>query len=217
MSPNADRRAGKTVTKTAAHESRPTKPRKPTKPTTPKESAPTRAASPSKRSGPARPQPIEIGTAAPEFAAKDGRGRMHRLADLRGSWVALFFYPKDSSSACTEEMCDVQARRADFRSLGATAFGISPDTARSHAAFAEAHGLAFPLLVDEKGEDAPPPIASAYGVWGEKSMYGRTYMGTIRTTFLIDPKGRVAERWDAVKVKGHVDAVLARLRELSAR
>ena len=130
-----------------------------------------------------------------------------RLSDLRGRKVALYFYPKDMTPGCTQEACDFRDRRAELQAAGAVVLGVSPDDVKSHGKFAAKYGLPFPLLADTGSE-----VATAYGVWQEKSMYGRTYLGVVRTQFLIDEHGRVAKIWPKVKVAGHGDEVLAAVR-----
>jgi thioredoxin-dependent peroxiredoxin len=154
---------------------------------------------------------IPIGAPAPPFSLRDSRGRSHSLVSLRGSTVVLYFYPKDSSAACTEQACAFEARRPSLRRKGVVLLGVSPDPAPSHARFAETNGLHFPLLVDERDVEGTPLTCERYGVWQRKTMYGKAYMGVVRTTYIIDPRGCVTHRFDAVKVKGHVDAVLAAL------
>jgi peroxiredoxin Q/BCP len=154
---------------------------------------------------------IPIGAPAPPFSLRDSRGRAHTLVSLRGSTVVLYFYPKDSSAACTEQACAFEARRPSLRRKGVVLLGVSPDPAASHARFAETNDLHFPLLVDERDVEGTPLTCERYGVWQRKTMYGKAYMGVVRTTYIIDPRGCVTHRFDAVKVKGHVDAVLAAL------
>lgn len=147
---------------------------------------------------------LEVGQTAPEFELNDGAGNRVRLADFRGRKVVLYFYPKDATPGCTQEACDLRDRHGEIRAAGAVVLGVSPDTEQSHRKFAAKHGLPFPLLADPEHA-----AAEAYGVWKEKSMYGRTYMGIERSTFLIDEEGRIAAIWPKVKVSGHADAVLA--------
>jgi peroxiredoxin Q/BCP len=146
----------------------------------------------------------QVGDPAPEFALADGEGETVRLSDLRGKKVVLYFYPKDSTPGCTQEACDFRDRYAALQASGALLLGISPDSGKSHAKFAQKHGLPFPLLADEGNA-----VSTAYGVWKEKSMYGRVFMGIERTTFLIDEQGKIARVWPKVKVAGHGDEVLA--------
>lgn len=150
---------------------------------------------------------IEPGTKAPSFTLNDQHGTPHRLADYKGRHVVLYFYPKDDTPGCTKEACAFEAALPDFSSVDAVILGVSVLDEKSKAKFANKHGLTFPLLAD-----ADNAVADAYGVWQEKSMYGRTYMGVARVTYLIGPDGRVARRWDGVKVDGHAAEVLAALR-----
>ncbi len=149
---------------------------------------------------------IEPGSKAPAFALKDQHNRTHRLADYAGQHVILYFYPKDDTPGCTVESCDFQAKLPQLRRKDAAVLGVSILDEASKAKFADKHGLTFPLLAD-----ADHAVADKYGVWQEKSRYGRTYMGIARTTYLIGPDGKVVQRWDNVKVDGHVDAVATAL------
>lgn len=160
---------------------------------------------------------IEIGKKAPAFNLKDQHGVSHRLSALKGTPVVLFFYPKDMTSGCTREACEFRDLSSEFTLAGTTVFGISILPPKSKLKFAEKESLSYPLLADDRvnSEGKPDPVVSAkYGVWVEKSMYGRTYMGIDRTTYLIDADGKVAQRWDKVKVPGHADAVLEAARGL---
>lgn len=147
---------------------------------------------------------IDPGKKAPAFTLKDQDGHPHTLSDYAGRPVVLYFYPKDDTPGCTAESCDFQAKLPKFKAGTAVVLGISILDEKSKARFAEKHGLTFPLLAD-----ADHGVAEKYGVWQEKSRYGRKYMGIVRTTYLIGPDGRVQQRWDNVKVDGHVDEVLA--------
>ena len=152
---------------------------------------------------------IEPGSQAPDFTLpRDGGGSL-TLSDLRPKAVVLYFYPKDDTPGCTTEALDFTARRAEFEAAGAVVVGISKDSARSHDKFVAKHGLGIALVSDE-GSD----VCERYGTWVEKSMYGKTYMGVDRTTFLIDGSGKVARVWRKVKVPGHVDEVLAAVKAL---
>jgi peroxiredoxin Q/BCP len=143
------------------------------------------------------------GDKAPDFdLPTDGGGRFS-LGAQRGKPVVVYFYPKDDTSGCTREAIDFSGRKADFDALGAEIVGVSPDGARSHDKFKEKHGLTITLAADEDKK-----TAEAYGVWIEKSMYGRKYMGVDRSTFLVGPDGTIARLWRNVKVPEHVDEVL---------
>jgi peroxiredoxin Q/BCP len=149
---------------------------------------------------------IEPGTKAPAFTLKDQNGQTHKLGDYAGRPVILYFYPKDDTPGCTQESCEFQARLPAIGKRKAAVLGISILDEKSKAKFARKHGLTFPLLAD-----ADHAVAEKYGVWQEKLRYGRSYMGIVRTTYLIGPDGRVIQRWDKVKVDGHVDEVAAAL------
>ena len=157
---------------------------------------------------------IEVGKKAPAFTLPDQHGEKHALKDYAGSPVVLYFYPRDDTSGCTKEACAFRDALKDFEQLDAIVFGVSPDDESSHAKFAEKYDLNFPLLADTPDAHGVPKVCDKYGVWQEKKMYGRTHMGVVRTTYLIDPEGRIARRWDRVKVDGHADEVLDALREL---
>lgn len=152
---------------------------------------------------------IEPGKKAPAFALTDQAGTTHRLSAYAGRPVVLFFYPKDDTPGCTQESCDFQSDLPKFRRGKAVVFGASILDAKSKAKFASKHGLTFPLLADPDHA-----IAEKYGVWQEKNRYGRKYMGIVRTTYLIDGAGKVARRWDNVKVDGHAEDVLAAVKAL---
>ena len=144
------------------------------------------------------------GVEAPDFTLPRDGGGMVSLADFRGRPLVLFFYPKDDTEGCTAEAKDFSALKPEFDAAGIALLGLSPDPAKKHDRFVAKHGLTVPLAADESHE-----TLAAYGVWKEKSMYGRTYMGVERTTVLIDAEGRIAQIWPKVKVKGHAEAVLA--------
>ena len=149
------------------------------------------------------------GVEAPDFTLpRDGGGTLS-LSGFRGRPVVLFFYPKDDTEGCTTEARDFTAAKAQFDALGVALIGLSPDPVKKHDKFVKKHDLGVPLASDEGLQ-----TLEAYGVWKEKSMYGRTYMGVERTTMLIDANGRIAEIWPKVKVKGHVEAVLEAARKL---
>lgn len=147
---------------------------------------------------------VETGDLAPDFTLpRDGGGSL-TLSALRPGKVVLYFYPKDDTPGCTVEAIDFTARRDAFAAAGTTVIGISKDSAASHDKFCRKHGLGIVLVSDEHGH-----TSEDYGVWVEKSMYGKTYMGIERSTFLIDGSGRIARTWRKVKVEGHADEVLA--------
>ncbi|HRY02515.1 MAG TPA: peroxiredoxin [Beijerinckiaceae bacterium] len=151
-----------------------------------------------------------IGAKAPEFNLERDGGGNAKLADFKGRKLVLYFYPKDDTSGCTTEAKDFSALAKDFEKAGAVVVGVSPDPAKKHDRFKAKHDLAITLLSDES-----TAILEAWGVWKEKSMYGRRYMGVERTTFLIDGKGIVRQIWPKVKVAGHAQAVLEAARILS--
>jgi len=145
----------------------------------------------------------ELGSPAPDFTLLDQNGEETTLSKLKGSPVVLYFYPKDNTSGCTKQACGFRDDYAAFEKAGARILGVSPDPVTSHAKFADKHELPFTLLADPE-----KTVCQAYGVWKEKSMYGRKYMGVERTTFLIDAEGIVRQIFPKVKVTGHVEAVL---------
>ena len=147
---------------------------------------------------------IDPGKKAPAFALHDQHDHVHRLSDYEGQPVVLYFYPKDDTPGCTKESCEFQDRLPRFTKGKAAVFGISVLGTKSKAKFAQKYHLTFPLLADEDHA-----VIDKYGVWQEKSMYGRKYMGIARTTYLIGTDGKVSRRWDAVKIDGHADEVLA--------
>lgn len=160
---------------------------------------------------------IKEGAKAPAFTLPDEAGEKHALKDYAGSPLVLYFYPKDDTSGCTSEACQFRDLLPKFEKLGCPVLGVSPDSSKSHAKFIAKHELNFTLLADEKNDDGVPPVCEKYGVWVEKSMYGRKYMGVQRTTYLIDADGKVARRWDKVKVPGHAEEVLAAVASASSR
>jgi peroxiredoxin Q/BCP len=150
---------------------------------------------------------LEPGKAAPKFSLPDQDGKKVSLADFAGRRVVVYFYPKDDTPGCTKEACQFNDNLARFRSAGVPVIGISPDKADSHAKFRAKHGLEFPLLSDPDHK-----VMERYGAWGEKTMYGKKTTGVIRSTFLIDEKGRVVRSWYNVRADGHADQVLAEIR-----
>jgi peroxiredoxin Q/BCP len=147
-----------------------------------------------------------VGDPAPEVALPDATGTIHRLSDQRGRWTILYFYPKDDTPGCTTEACEFRDANATITERGADVWGVSPQGAQSKASFREKFDLPFVLLADEGHE-----VAEAYGTWVEKQNYGKTYWGTSRTTFLVDPDGRIAHVWAKVKPEGHAADVLRTL------
>ena len=152
---------------------------------------------------------LAAGDMAPDFTLQTNGGGEVSLSALRGAPVVVYFYPKDDTSGCTTEARDFTALAEEFEKAGTKVIGVSPDSVKSHDKFAAKHGLNVLLASDEEKS-----MLSAYGVWKEKSMYGRTYMGVERTTFLIDADGRIAAIWRKVKVAGHAEAVLNSARAL---
>lgn len=150
------------------------------------------------------PSGLAPGAPAPDFSLPTDDGSEVSLAALRGQKLVIYFYPADDTATCTTEALDFSAAKADFDAAGTRIIGISPDSVASHAKFRKKRGLDITLAADEDHR-----IAEAYGVWQEKQMYGRTYMGVVRTTFLIGTDGRIASIWTVKRVKGHVAEVLA--------
>lgn len=153
---------------------------------------------------------LEVGDKAPDFTLPGDGGKTVSLSALAGKTVVLFFYPKDNTPGCTKEACGFRDALPDFSAVDAVVIGISKDSPKSHDAFKAKQRLNFPLASDEDGS-----VCDAYGVWKEKSLYGRTFLGIERSTFLIDGTGVVRRIWRKVKVPGHVEEVLAAVRELS--
>ena len=150
---------------------------------------------------------LEVGAKAPKFTTTDQDGNRVTLDDFKGRPVVLYFYPKDDTPGCTKEACAFRDEFSEFRNLGAEVLGVSTDDERSHKKFVEKFSLPFRLLADTDRE-----IVEAYGVWGEKSLYGRKYMGTNRVTYVIDGKGRVAAVYPKVKPETHAAEILDFLR-----
>jgi thioredoxin-dependent peroxiredoxin len=146
---------------------------------------------------------LHAGDPAPDFSLPGTGGQTVILSDLRGKRVILYFYPKDDSSGCTAEACDFRDSYAPLGAASAVVLGVSPDSVSSHEKFAAKHGLPFTLL-----SDPDHAVADEYGVWAEKSMYGKKYMGIERSTFLIGPDGRIERIWHKVKPRGHAQEVL---------
>ena len=152
---------------------------------------------------------LEVGDRAPAFKLKNQDGEIISLSDLKGKPVVLYFYPKDDTSGCTKEACNFRDEFPKFGKLNAEIIGISADSVDSHKKFADKHKIPFNLLADEKKE-----IVEKYGVWKEKNMYGRKYMGIERTTFIIDANGKISKIFPKVKVDGHNQEVMDALKEL---
>jgi thioredoxin-dependent peroxiredoxin len=157
---------------------------------------------------------IEVGQAAPDFTLADQNGEAVTLSDQRGTAVVLYFYPRDDTPGCTAEACAFRDARADYEAAGAKVIGVSPDGVGAHRKFADKYQLPFTLVADPEKS-----VCRGYGVWQEKTMYGKTSMGVVRTTFVIDGEGVVRHVFPKVKVNGngHSDAVLAAVKVLTPR
>lgn len=151
---------------------------------------------------------VQEGEPAPGFLLPDADGNTVTLSDVKGRYTVVYFYPKDDTSGCTKEALDFTALKPEFTKLGAEIFAISPDAAKTHAKFRGKHALEVTLLSDEQRA-----AIEAYGVWKEKKMYGRAYMGVERSTFLIGPDGKIVKSWRGVKVPGHAQEVLDALKK----
>ena len=152
---------------------------------------------------------LNDGDKAPDFTLPRDGGETVKLSQFKGKPLVLFFYPKDDTSGCTKEAVEFSAKLEAFHRAGAEVVGISPDSVKSHDKFRDKHSLTVTLLSDEDKQ-----VLEAYGVWAEKSMYGKKYMGVERSTFIVGKKGKIARSWRKVKVPGHVDEVLAAVQEL---
>jgi len=149
---------------------------------------------------------LEIGTKAPDFTLPDQNGNMHSLSEYRGKKVILYFYPKDNTAGCTKQACGFAERYPQFTEKGAVVLGVSKDSVASHKKFEEKYGLPFTLLAD------PELVAiQAYDVWQEKKNYGKTYMGVVRTTYLIDENGKIVKVFDKVKAADNPEQMLGEL------
>ncbi|MEM9692289.1 MAG: thioredoxin-dependent thiol peroxidase [Myxococcota bacterium] len=149
---------------------------------------------------------VEEGKRAPAFTLVGDDGEKHKLSDHKGEKVVLYFYPKDMTPGCTTQACDFRDNLARVQAAGAVVYGVSKDSLESHDKFRDEHGLNFVLLSDPELK-----VHERYGAYGEKKMYGKTVMGVIRSTFLIDEQGKVQKAWRNVRAKGHVEKVLAEL------
>ena len=152
---------------------------------------------------------LEAGQTAPDFTLPDQDGNPVKLKDLRGQTVVLYFYPRADTPGCTTQACGIRDRSEEYAAAGARVIGVSPDTVEAEKKFADKFDLDFTLLADSDHS-----VADAYGAWGEKSMYGKKYMGMLRSTFIIDPKGKIARVFPKVQPKKHDDLVLKALAEL---
>lgn len=153
----------------------------------------------------------EIGLKAPDFTLPTDVGATLSLQELKGKNVILYFYPKDDTSGCTAQACQFRDMLPNFSGINTVILGVSRDSVKSHQKFRDKHGLTFSLLADESGE-----VCQRYGVWVEKSMYGRKYFGIERTTFLIDASGIIRQIWSKVKVPGHAEAILKALESIGS-
>ncbi len=152
---------------------------------------------------------LEVGDTLPDICLPNQDEEEICLRDLKGKWMVLYFYPKDNTPGCTTEACDFTAALPDFEGLDAVIIGVSPDSPKRHRNFIEKHNLKITLLSDEE-----KALCQAVGCWQLKKNYGREYMGVVRSTFIVDPEGKIAARWKNVKVKGHVEAVKEKLKAL---
>ncbi len=153
---------------------------------------------------------LKAGQKAPAIHLPDQDGKMHQLKDYLGQWVLVYFYPKDDTSGCTTEACSLRDNLPKFKKMEAVVLGVSVDGVASHKKFEAKYELPFTLLADEQKE-----VVEKYGVWQEKSMYGRKYMGTVRTSFLVDPTGKIARIYENVKPELHASEVLKDLLVIS--
>ncbi len=152
---------------------------------------------------------LEIGQNAPHFTLNNSKGEMIKLEDMLGQWLVLYFYPKDNTPGCTTEAQDFTRLTPEFEKLSATIMGISPDSEKSHCKFIDKHSLSIELLCDLEHK-----VAEVYSVWGLKKFMGKEYMGIIRSTFIINPEGKIAYIWSNIRVKNHAEKVLNQLQEL---
>ncbi len=147
---------------------------------------------------------------APDFSLKDQNGETHRLSDYKGKWVLLYFYPKDDTPGCTKEACGMQDNMSNFNHSKLVVLGVSTDSVKSHKKFADKYGLTFTLLADDTKE-----IVQTYEVWKPKKFMGREYLGTIRSSYLITPEGKIAKVYEQVKPEGHAQEVQSDLAQLT--
>lgn len=155
---------------------------------------------------------LTVGQMAPDLSLPDQNGTVHTLSSYRGTWVLLYFYPKDDTPGCTKEACAIRDSFPDFGALEAVVLGVSTDSVESHKKFAMKHRLPFNLLSDEKKE-----VVKTYDVWAPKKFMGKEFLGTVRTSFLIDPAGTIAKIYEGVKPETHAQQVLADLKRLGVK
>ncbi len=153
---------------------------------------------------------LKIGSKAPDFNLPDQNGEMHTLKDQKGKWVLLYFYPKDDTPGCTVEACTIRDNYSAFKKAGIVVLGVSADSVKKHAKFADKYDLPFTLLADEEHQ-----ALDVYGVWAKKKFMGREYMGILRNSFLIDPDGKIAKIYEGVKPADHAEEVLADVKAMS--
>lgn len=153
---------------------------------------------------------LKIKSKAPQFSLKDEKGKVHKLSDYLGKYVLLYFYPKDDTSGCTKQACMIRDEFPNFKKIKCVVLGVSIDSVESHTKFKQKYDLPFTLLSDEEKK-----VVQKYGVWAEKSMYGKKYMGTLRTSYLIDPKGKIVKIYENVKPEIHAEEVLEDLNNIS--
>ncbi|MCM3208101.1 thioredoxin-dependent thiol peroxidase [Paenibacillus sp. CC-CFT742] len=149
------------------------------------------------------------GSLAPDFELPSSTGETVKLSDYRGQRVLIYFYPKDMTSSCTQQACDFRDRHEEFKGLNTVILGISTDPMSRHDKFIAKYGLPFTLLSDEEHQ-----VAEQYGVWQLKKLYGKEYMGIVRSTFLIDEQGKLVKEWSKVRVKGHIESALETVKSL---
>ncbi len=152
---------------------------------------------------------LNVGDTVPDFCLPNQDEEEICFRDIKGKWIVLYFYPKDNTPGCTTEALEFTEALPDFEGLNALVLGVSPDSPKKHRNFIEKKELKITLLADEEKE-----VCQMFGVWQLKKNYGREYMGVVRSTFIIDPDGKIAAKWEKVRVKGHVEAVKEKLAEL---
>ena len=152
---------------------------------------------------------LEIGKSIPQFSLPDQDRKIHNIKDYKGKWVIIYFYPKDLTPGCTTEACNFQEALPDFNSIDAVIFGISKDSVKQHKKFANKYNLQFSLLSDENSD-----VCEQFGVWQKKSMYGKEYMGIARSTFIVNPDGKIVKFYPKVNAKEHHSEILNDLKEL---